>query len=149
VYLNELDQFVLREIQPGAYCRYVDDFLLFHDSRDFLVSARQRIEDRLDLLRLRLHEGKSRVYPCATGMPFLGWRIFPDHRRLVRGNVVRFRRRVRALQRRFAEGRVSWAEVRASVQSWIAHASHGDTWKLRRQMFKQFPFHRGHPPPKA
>jgi len=30
-----LDHFVLRQIQPGAYCRYVDDFLLFHGDRDF------------------------------------------------------------------------------------------------------------------
>ena len=100
VYLNDLDQFVLRELRPRAYCRYVDDFLLFHEDKSFLADARQRVESRLAELRLLLHPGKSRVYRCADGVTFLGWRLFPDHARLVRGNVVRFRRRIKALKER-------------------------------------------------
>ena len=57
VYLNDFDPFILREIRPGAYCRYVDDFVLFGDDADMLRDARRRIEDRLAGLRLRLHEG--------------------------------------------------------------------------------------------
>src|ERR1017187_2603038 len=45
------------------------------------------------LLRLLVHERKSRVYRCADGVVFLGWRLFPEKSRLVRDNVVRFRRR--------------------------------------------------------
>ena len=90
VYLNELDHFVLRQVRPRAYARYCDDFLLFHEDKGFLNEARAALESRLDPLRLRLHEGKTRVYRAVDGVTFLGWRIFPDHRRLVRGNVVRF-----------------------------------------------------------
>jgi retron-type reverse transcriptase len=140
VYLNSLDQFVLREIGPGAYCRYVDDFLLFHDDQAFLKEARRRIDGELCNLRLNLHEGKSRIYRTSTGVTFLGWRLFPDHRRLVRGNVVRFRRRLRWLQRQFAEGEVELSEVVSSLRAWNAHAAHGDTWKLREQIFSQFGF---------
>jgi hypothetical protein len=140
VYLHELDQFVLREVRPGAYCRYVDDFLLFGADANLLVEARRDIETKLDHLRLRLHEGKSRLYRTSSGITFLGWRIFPSHRRLVRGNVVRFRRRIRSLQRRFGLGETGWAEVLPRLHSWNAHAAHGDTWKLREQIFSQFPF---------
>lgn len=142
VYLNPLDQFVLREIRPGAYCRYVDDFLLFHGDRGFLKEARRRIEAELGNLRLCLHEGKSRVCGTGEGITFLGWRVFPDHRRLVRGNVVRFRRRIGALQRRFGDGEAGWPEVLRRLQAWNAHAAHGDTWRLREQVFSQFPFAR-------
>lgn len=142
VYLNGLDQFVLREIRPGAYCRYVDDFLLFHDDPGLLRDARRRIEAELDSVRLRLHEGKSRIRRTAAGIAFLGWRIFPDHRRLARGNVVRFRRRIRLLQRRFAAGEAGWREILPRLQAWNAHAAHGETWRLREQVFSQFPFAR-------
>jgi hypothetical protein len=142
VYLNGLDQFVLRQVRPGAYCRYVDDFLLFHAGRGFLREARRGIEAELCKLRLCLHEGKSRVHRTEDGITFLGWRIYPDHRRLVRSNVVRFRRRIRALQRRFASGEAKWAEILPRLQAWNAHAAHGDTWKLREQIFAQFPFAR-------
>jgi hypothetical protein len=36
VYLNELDQFVKRELKCRAYLRYADDFLLFHDDKAML-----------------------------------------------------------------------------------------------------------------
>jgi len=140
VYLNPLDHFVMREIRPPAYCRYVDDFVLFHDDPAFLRDARKRIQDRLDTLRLRLHEGKSRLYRTADGVTFLGWRLFPDRRRLVRSNVIGFRRRIRDLQRQHAMGEIGWDEVAERLQAWNAHAAHGDTWRLREQIFSQHPF---------
>jgi retron-type reverse transcriptase len=142
VYLNGMDHFILRQIRPRAYCRYVDDFLLFHEDRDFLDGARARIEGYLAELRLRLHGGKSRVSRTADGVTFLGWRILPDRRRLVRPNVIRFRRRIRALQRQYRSGEMGWQEVAARLQAWNAHASHGDTWALRQQIFAQHPFTR-------
>jgi hypothetical protein len=30
--------------------------------------------------------------------------------------------------------------VNRSVQAWIGHAMHGDTWRLREQIFEAFPF---------
>ncbi len=47
--------------------------------------------------RLRLHDGKSRTYRTEDGFTFRGWRIFPEPPRLVRTNVVRFHRRMKAM----------------------------------------------------
>lgn len=45
-------------------------------------------------------------------------------------------------------GRVSvFAELDASVQGWINHVRYGDTWGLRRHIFKAHPIRR-HPEPK-
>ena len=92
--------------------------------------------------RLRLHDGKSRVYRTADGVTFLGWRILPDRRRLARRNVISFRRRILALQRQYERGEIEWKDVAARLQAWNAHASHGDTWALRQQIFSQHPFSR-------
>jgi RNA-directed DNA polymerase len=132
---------VLRQLRPLAYVRYVDDFLLFAKDKDSLRSARRHLQDHLDGLRLRLHDGKSRTYRTADGVTFLGWRLFPDHRRLVRGNVVRFRRRLGKLKVQYELGELGWQEVTARVRAWDAHAAHGDTWKLREAVFGGVLFH--------
>ena len=31
-------------------------------------------------------------------------------------------------------------ECDGSVQAWIGHAMHGDSWRLREQIFEAFPF---------
>ena len=143
VYLNPLDQLVSRQLRPDAYARYVDDFVIFGNGKDQLGEARRRVEDELCRLRLQMHPGKSRVYRTADGFSFLGWRVFPDHTRLVRGNVVRFRRRMRALAAEYARGALGWDEVHPRVRAWIAHAAHGDTWRLRQQVFGQYTFRKG------
>ncbi len=93
----------------------------------------------LETLRLRLHDGKSRTYPCADGFSFLGWRLFPDHRRLVRGNVVRFNRRMNAMVRDYRAGELDLKSVVERLKAWAAHASHGDTWHLRERIFDRHP----------
>lgn len=67
-------------------------------------------------------------------MPFLGFRLFPTHRRLKRPNVVRFKRRMRTLFLRYADRKIPLDRVHASVNGWVAHAAHGSTYRLRRQL---------------
>ena len=143
VYLNSLDQFVLRDLGPGEYARYVDDFVLFGDSAEALHEMRGRIVEHLDGLRLRLHEGKSRVYRTRDGITFLGWRITPRGLRLKRANVVRMRRRLRSMGEEWEAGALEWKELVMRVNSWIGHAGYGATWRLREQMFEEFPFDLG------
>ncbi|MCP4042724.1 MAG: RNA-dependent DNA polymerase [Gammaproteobacteria bacterium] len=132
VYLHQLDEFVKRELKCRAYLRYCDDFLLFADDKATLHRWRDAIEDHLIRLRLVIHGQRTSVHPVERGTPFLGFLLFPSHRRLARSNALRFRRRFSADIRRLAIGRVPRKKVDERVCSWIAHAAHGDTWGLRR-----------------
>ncbi len=143
VYLDRLDQLVTRRLRPGAYARYCDDFVLFGDDKQALWTMRAAIVTQLAGLRLRLHPGKSRVYRTAEGLTWLGFRVFPGRTRLVRANVIKARRRIRWLQQAYAAGRVGWPEVSRRLVAWLAHAAHGNTWRLREQVLGSAIFVRG------
>ena len=113
--------------------------LLFSDSKEQLHEMHRQIGEFLYGYRLTLHPGKSRVHACREGFTFLGFRLFPTHARLVRSNVVRFRRRLRKLQAQYHAGLIDMETVKQSVQAWIGHAMHGDTWRLREQIYEAFP----------
>jgi RNA-directed DNA polymerase len=138
VYLHELDRFVKQTLRCPAFVRYCDDFLLFADHKSVLHRWRREIEEFLVTLRLRLHPRKSVLYPVTSGIPFLGFLVFPDHRRLRRDNGVFFQRRLERLLRRYAAGRLSRESLDASVRGWIGHAAHGDTWHLRWSILRRF-----------
>jgi len=138
VYLHELDQFVKQTLRCAAYLRYCDDFVLFADDKPTLHRWRREIADFLVSLRLQLHPRKSVVYPAVNGIPFLGFQVFPDHRRLRRDNGVYFERRLKRLLQRYAAGRMTRDQLDASVRGWIAHAEHGDTWQLRWSILRRF-----------
>ena len=149
VYLSGLDRLIEQEPRPAVWARYVDDLVLFDGDKRRLRAMREAMEERLGELRLTLHPGKSRIHCCAEGVTFLGWRLFPGRERLVRGNVVRFGRRMKRLQRDFAAGAIEWDRVQQSVRAWIAHASFGNTWLLRERTLERFAFDRGARPPRA
>lgn len=140
--LNELDQFVKRELKCGHYIRYVDDLLLFHDDKRTLHHWRVAIAEFLARLRLKLHERQARVYPVRTGIPFLGFRVFPDHRRLKPANGYAYRCRLKALTVQYVVGEIDFEQLTASVRGWANHVRYGDTWELRRAVLTTTPIPR-------
>jgi retron-type reverse transcriptase len=136
-YLNELDQFVKRDLQCRAYLRYVDDFLLFSSTKKQLWDWKQAIRDFLVDLRLTMHERSSTVYPVRHGIPFLGFVTYPSHRLLKRRNGIAFARRFRQQRRLLASGELEYEAVVASIRGWLAHAAHGNTYGLRRALVTQ------------
>jgi retron-type reverse transcriptase len=141
VYLDPLDHFITDRLGL-RYVRYVDDFLIFSGDKGRLHDARARVETFLERLRLRIHEDKSVVLPTGDGIRFLGYRVFPTHRLLTRQNVRRFRRRMRWMQRSFADGQLSLEAIRPRIMSWISHARQADTYRLRGELFRNMPFQR-------
>ena len=45
----------------------------------------------------------------------------------------------RALLQACRSGGISFAELDSSVQGWVNHASHGNTWGLREHVFSSWP----------
>ena len=142
VYLDALDHFVKEELRCYCYLRYCDDFCLFHNDKAQLWAWRAAIIKFLWTLRLTLHEERAVVYPAHTGITWLGFRLFPHHRLLRKDNVKHFRRRLHRMAEDFRAGQIDEERVRASVQSWVAHASHGNTYDLRRRLLAEVTFTR-------
>jgi hypothetical protein len=134
VYLNELDQFVKREIKCAAYIRYVDDFLLFGDDKKVLHEARRNVVQKLAELRLTLHAGAAQVYPTATGIPFLGFRLHHNYRRLKAQRSLAFRRKLCGMVKATRADRFMLPKLQASIQGWVNHVRFGDTWQLRKSV---------------
>jgi hypothetical protein len=136
VYLNSFDHFVQRELRCPAYLRYVDDFLLFGDDKQTLWAWKRRIEKRLAGLRLAIHAG-AQPQPVEEGIPFLGFIVFPQRRRLKRRKGLHFRRRFKRLLAVYAQGDLPLKRVNASVRGWVNHARYGNTVGLRKALLRE------------
>lgn len=140
VYLNGFDHFVREELKVRCYVRYVDDFALFGNDREFLREARLLIEARLAKIRLRIHPVKSQLFETRHGANFVGFRVLPDRLRVRYENLRRARRRMRLLKTRYRDGEIGFSKLTECIRSWIAHLEHGDTWQLRREIFSAIAF---------
>jgi hypothetical protein len=130
-------------LRAGDYLRYCDDFAVFGDDKAYLRQVKAEIAAFLEPFRLKLHPDKCLTHPTARGVKFLGFKVFPDHRLLLKENVRRFRRRTRRMQAAYARSEMGLAHIHASIQAWIAHAEHGDTYYLREKLLGEVAFRRG------
>lgn len=136
VYLNPLDHFIKRELKCKGYIRYVDDMLLFSDNKQDLWAWLKEISLFLSELKLQVHQSSAQPRPTLIGIPFLGFQVFQDHRRLKRQKVVHARRKFKLMMSKFYEGELSSCKVREKTIAWVNHARYGDTWGLRKDVLK-------------
>lgn len=139
VYLNELDQYVKHILKERYYIRYVDDFIILSNSREQLEKYKQLINTFLqEYLSLSLHPDKSKVYDLRQGVPFLGFRMFPNHRLVRKSNLHKFEKKLKQDQLLYREEQISREKVVEHIEGWMAYAKHANTYAYRRDLLRKF-----------
>ena len=96
IYMNEIDQFAKHKLKAKYYLRYADDFVLFCDNRAWLAEQIPEIRSFLqEKLHLILHPKKLSIGTLCSGVDFLGWIHFSDHRVLRTSTKNRMSRRIK------------------------------------------------------
>jgi RNA-directed DNA polymerase len=137
IYLNGFDHFVKQQLKCRFYARYVDDAVVVASDKNYLWDCCHQMGAYLETLRLKLHPHKQHVRPVTQGLKFLGQVIYPDCRLLPKKNIRRFMRRMKKYQRLYAEGKMEFAPINHSFQSWLGHAKQANTRALRRRIIEK------------
>ena len=136
--LGRLDHHLREVARVPALVRYMDDIVLLGPDRDEVHRLRDEAASFVELeLRQCIKHVATRLGPVSIGVPFLGFRVWPRLVRLDGARARRFRRRVRALERVLAEGRISEVMAARSAESLFAWAGQADTWGFRRSLMER------------
>lgn len=135
IYLNELDNFIKRELQARYYLRYMDDFLILDWNKKKLREVKEEIKKFAEnKLSLKLHPKKATVSPVNSGIDFLGYVVFENYKLLRKSTVKRFIKRTRKYLRMVEKGKMNEEKFDDSVASWMAYAKFGNSWRLRKKV---------------
>lgn len=140
IYLNELDQFCKHNLRVKRYIRYMDDFIILHHDKKYLHRLKMEVENFLnDKLELHLNK-KTCIRPISLGVEFVGFRIWPTHRKLKKKSAKKMRRRLRYLRKAYARGETTLEKINASVQSYLGVLKHCNSYSLQKSIFKNLIF---------
>ena len=122
IYMNEFDQFMKHKLKAKYYIRYADDFVILSHNKDWLLHILPKIADFLhEELKLELHPNKVFIKTIASGIDFLGWVHFPDHR------VLRTATKKRMIKRLLNNPKTE------TFQSYRGLLQHGNTYLLKEK----------------
>ncbi|MEG0873480.1 MAG: RNA-directed DNA polymerase [Clostridia bacterium] len=140
IYLNELDQFAKHNLHLKYYVRYMDDFIIILKSKEECKKIKKEIELFLhENLELELNH-KSHYYPHKFGLDFCGYRIFTTHRLLRTNSKKKIKRKVSSLNKMYRNNSLDFKRAMFSINSWIGHSSHANTYTLRKKIINKCDF---------
>lgn len=135
LYLGPFDHHMTSRLGVRGYCRYMDDILIggpdrrtvrrWHDAAAEFLSSQ---------LRLDLREEVTHLAPVAVGVPFLGFRIWPNQIRFDGRRKRRLISRLRTNDRRLRTKEIDEAHAARCGGSLVAWAETADTVRLRRSI---------------
>lgn len=126
VYLNELDQFLKRELKIEYFFRYMDDFLILEKDKKKLFVIKNKIEDFLhQSLGLTFNKKVTRIFPIKTGIDFLGYIIFQDYTLLRKKTVLKMFKKLKKKTQKEA------------LNAWRAYSKNTKSYGLENSLFKK------------
>ena len=109
-YLGFADRYIKEQLRIRGYARYMDDMVLWHDDKQCLLEAHDRLAEYFQE-ELGLELKLPILNRTEGGMDFLGFRFHPGWVGLSRRSRRRLKQRIRGYERAWAEGRISEQEL--------------------------------------
>ena len=133
VFLNQLDQFVKRELKCKHYGRYVDDFYVVSCNKSFLHEIIPKIKSFLkNTLELDINDGKTKIVNVKQGVEFLGSFIKPYRTYISNTTLGRIRKRLFKMQNEGIK-----KDPTNSINSFLGVFKHYSSFKIRKNLFSQ------------
>ncbi len=134
IYLNELDYFIKHKLKAKYYIRYVDDFVILHNSKEQLEKWKVKIDNFLmGKLILELHPQKSSIISLSRGVDFVGFRNFYHYKLLRKRNIKKMFLKVE----KYKNKEISKEKILESFQGWNAYAKWANSHNLRKRVVKE------------
>lgn len=135
VYLNRFDHFVKEQLRVPGYIRYVDDFVVFSDSKLQLLEWKKSIITYLATVRLIPHPDKTQIHQTKSGVPFLGFRVYPHYRVVRKEKIRRYRRYLKYNLSLKKLGKLQPQTLEDQLNAWLGHIRFGQSNRLEYEVF--------------
>ena len=138
LYLSGLDHFITGELGVKYYGRYMDDFYLIVESKDYAKYCLQAINSFVESLDLELNS-KTQIIPFKNGIKFYGFHTYVSNegkviRKIKNENKRAVKKKYKRMARLVNEGKMSKEKFYESYNAWKNHISHGNCIKLGYEM---------------
>ena len=141
-YMNAFDHFVKHDLGIRYYGRYVDDFVIVHQDKDFLKSLIPILSNFLQsTLKLTLHPKKIYLQHFSKGVQFIGAVIKPHRIYIANRTKGNFYAAIEKQNKIARDHKPSIEERKAflcSMNSYLGIMKHYKTYKLRKKFINKY-----------
>ncbi len=135
IYLNEVDQYIKKELKVKYYVRYLDDSIL-------IVQTKEEAKRLLELIRKFLKEklelelnDKTQIFKGKQGVNFCGYKINEYRMKIRDGGKRKLKLKIKKLQVKVKGGEMSSKEAKKQLAGHIGYAKWANIYNLSNKLF--------------
>ena len=137
-YVSSIMHFVGEKLHLPLAGMYMDDWYVICPDMATARKALGLIRAEFTKLGLELND-KTNIFPLQNGIDFCGFHTYLTQsgkvvRKLRYSSIKRMKRRIQKWEKQYAAGEITREKIMESFAAWEAHAKHGDTGQLRKEM---------------
>jgi len=140
-YMNTFDHYLKNELKIRYYGRYVDDFIIVHNDRNYLKSLILKLSSFLHTtLHLTVHPKKIYLQHYTKGVQFLGTVIKPNRTYIAsrtKGNFYTAIEKQNKIARDHKPNKEEQNMFLSSMNSYLGIMQHYKTYKLRKHLISK------------
>jgi len=128
--LSPLDHAIKEKLHIKGYCRYMDDFYLIHEDREYLKECLEFIRSWVEERGMRLSPKKTRIVTMRQGIDFIGFHFYVTEKgkviqKLAKKSITHHKAKLRKMRKQLDLGNCTFKACKEAHEGWKAHAERG------------------------
>ncbi|MBC8184239.1 group II intron reverse transcriptase domain-containing protein [candidate division KSB1 bacterium] len=140
-YMDSFDHFVKHDLKKRYYSRYVDDFVIMHEDKEYLKKLIPKLSEYLQTeLQVTIHPKKIYLQHYSKGVKFLGTVILPNRIYIAdrtKGNFYNAIEKQNQIARDHKPTKEEQQSFQSSMNSYLGIMKHYKSYKLRKHMINK------------
>lgn len=136
-FLSGLDHMIKEKLRIRAYVRYMDDLVLWDNDKAALKHAFEQIRQFVEG-ELKCALKPEQLNRSKLGLPFLGYRTFPNYVQLLQKSKLRFIKKATLTDGHYHSGYWHEAACQKHILPLLAFIEHADSKKFQENVISQW-----------
>ena len=136
-YLYKLDHKIIYDYHLKYYLRYMDDFIIIHHDKNYLINIKKKIEEELNnTFKLRINYKKTIITNNREGFTFLGYRFRVINKKTVinisNSTRIRVKKRIKEVISLYKHNQLKLETAFSSINTYSYGFKYGSRLRIRR-----------------
>ena len=135
IYLNEVDQYIKPKLRIKYYCRYLDDSIIFVQTKKEAKEILEKIKKFLkENLELELNK-KTQIFKSKQGVNFCGYKINENRKKIRDKGKRKLKKKIKYLKYEIKNGKMTSKEAKRYLAGHLGYIKYANTKNLLEKLF--------------
>lgn len=136
-YLNSLDHYIIHDLHLKYYVRYMDDFVIIHHDKHYLMECLEKIKHQLNnVYYLQVNKNKTKIISIQEGLVFLSYQFKVKDKKTIiklrKETIHKVKKRVKEINDLYDKEKITFSKYFSSLNNYRFTFKYSNNHKIMK-----------------